>query len=67
MTFYSSPRTLIKTTMTEYMYVSTASTMTKLVECTVSDSLIKICNDTQVRDSLFAQILFNLINNQNYI
>ena len=33
--------------MTEYMHISTASTLTMIVECTVSDSPIKVCNDTQ--------------------
>ena len=29
------------------MHISTASTLTMIVECTVSDSPIKVCNDTQ--------------------
>ena len=32
--FFQPIRELVKETMTEYMHVSTASTMTKIVECT---------------------------------
>ena len=51
--FFPTIRELVKTTMTEYMHVSTASTVTKIVECTVSDSPVKVCNDTQGAEEPF--------------